>query len=47
MTHAWPFNDSQLPDNYVIKVPAALYDDWKAASYWSTSSVVSHIVAVE
>lgn len=47
MTHAWPFNDSQLPDNYVIKVPSALYDEWKAASNWSTSGVVSHIVAVE
>ena len=47
LAHTWAFDDSQLPDNYVIKVPAALYDDWKAASNWSTSSVVSHIVAVE
>ena len=46
MEHAWPFNDSQLPSNYVIKVPAALYDDWKAATNWSDSTVVSHIVAV-
>lgn len=46
LTHAWPFNDSQLPSNYVIKVPAALYDDWKAATNWSDSTVVSHIVAV-
>lgn len=43
---AYLFSEAGLPDNYVIKVPAALYDDWKAASYWSTSSVVSHIVAV-
>lgn len=47
MSHAWPFNDSALPSDYVIKVPAALYDEWKAADYWSNSSVVGHIVAAE
>lgn len=40
------FSDSALPSNYVVKVPAALYDDWIAAENWSYSAVVSHIVAV-
>lgn len=30
---------------YKIKVPASLYEDWKAADKWSDSSIVNHIVA--
>ena len=46
LMNAGVFSDNSLPSNYVIKVPAALYDEWKAGSYWSESSVVGHIVAV-
>jgi hypothetical protein len=30
---------------YKIKVPASLYEDWKAADKWSDSRIVNHIVA--
>lgn len=46
LTNTSVFSDNSLPSNYVIKVPAALYDDWIAAEKWSDSAVVSHIVAV-
>lgn len=38
---------SNLPASYEIRVPASLYNDWIAASNWSDSSIVSHIVAVQ
>ena len=31
--------------NYEIRVPQILYDQWTAATYWSGSSIVNHIVA--
>jgi hypothetical protein len=34
------------PTNMEIRVPAALYDAWKAATNWSNSTIVSKIVAV-
>lgn len=38
---------SNLPASYEIRVPASLYNDWIAASNWSDSSIVGHIVAVQ
>lgn len=33
-------------NTYEIRVPSALYNDWVAATNWSDSTIVSHIVAV-
>ena len=35
-----------LATNYKIKVPATLYNDWIAATNWSSSNIANHIVAV-
>ena len=35
-----------IPADCEIRVPASLYDAWKSATNWSTSSIVSHIVPV-
>lgn len=42
-------NNAFLNTNSALKilVPASLYDEWKAATNWSSSSVASKIVAVE
>lgn len=37
---------SSVPTDCEIRVPAALYDEWIAATNWSTSSIASRIVAV-
>lgn len=40
------FSDDYLPDNYVIKVPAALCDEWKTTGQWQYGNLSEHIVAV-
>lgn len=40
------FSDDYLPDNYVIKVPAALCDEWKTTGQWQYGDLPEHIVAV-
>jgi hypothetical protein len=37
---------SNIPTDCEIRVPAALYDEWIAATNWSNSTIASKIVAV-